>query len=89
MSIFDTIKRLIKGSPDAQAATQHMITVLAAEAVKTGNPTRWLPLPRQWEQLQEGTRTDHPPSEHQLIHKLRAIHGNFTDCSSSQMADQG
>ena len=54
MSIFDTIKRLIKGSPDAQAATQHMITVLAAEAVKTGNPDALVAVAAQWEQLQEG-----------------------------------
>lgn len=54
MSIFDTIKRLIKGSPDAQAATQHMIQVLAAEAVKTGNPDALVAVAAQWEQLQEG-----------------------------------
>ena len=63
MSIFDTIKRLIKGSPDAQAATQHMITVLAAEAVKTGNPDALVAVAAQWEQLQEG-RALMPGTEH-------------------------
>ena len=63
MSIFEQIKRLIKGSPDAQAATQHMITVLAAEAVKTGNPDALVAVAAQWEQLQEG-RMLPPGSEH-------------------------
>lgn len=56
MSIFDQIKRLIKGSPDAQAATQHMIAVLAEEAVKTGNPDALVAVAAQWEQLLEGGR---------------------------------
>lgn len=63
MSIFEQIKRLIKGSPDAQAATQHMITVLAAEAVKTGNPDALVAVAAQWEQLQEG-RMLPPETEH-------------------------
>ena len=56
MSIFDQIKRLIKGSPDAQAATQHMIEVLAGEAVKTGSPDALVAVAAQWEQLLEGGR---------------------------------
>ena len=56
MSIFEQIKRLIKGSPDAQAATQHMIQVLAGEAVKTGNPDALVAVAAQWEQLLEGGR---------------------------------
>lgn len=54
MSIIDTIKRLINGSPDAQAATSKMIEVLAAEAVKTGNPDALVAVAAQWEQLLEG-----------------------------------
>lgn len=53
MIIIDQIKRLINGSPDAQAAMQHMITTLAAEAVKTGNPDALVAVAAQWEQLQE------------------------------------
>lgn len=55
MSIIDTIKRLINGSPDAQAATQHMIQALALEAVKTGQPDALVAVAAQWEQLMEGS----------------------------------
>ena len=55
MSIIDTIKQLIKGSPDAQAATQNMISTLAAEAVKTGNPDALVAVAAQWENLMHGS----------------------------------
>lgn len=55
MTIIDTIRRLINGSPDAKAATSRMIEVLAAEAVKTGNPDALVAVAAQWEQLLEGS----------------------------------
>lgn len=54
MSIIDTIKNLIKGSPDAQAATAKMIEILAAEAIKTGQPDALVAVAAQWENLLEG-----------------------------------
>ena len=54
MSIIDTIKSLIKGSPDAQAATAKMIEILAAEAIKTGQPDALVAVAAQWENLLEG-----------------------------------
>ena len=74
MSIFDQIKRLIKGSPDAQAATQHMIEVLAGEAVKTGNPDALVAVAAQWEQLLEGGQAQLPSAQHSLA----AAHVDFT-----------
>ena len=55
MSIIDTIKQLIKGSPDAQVATQNMISTLASEAVKTGNPDALVAVAAQWENLMHGS----------------------------------
>jgi hypothetical protein len=54
MSIIDTIKSLINGSPDAQAATAKMIEILAAEAIKTGQPDALVAVAAQWENLLEG-----------------------------------
>ena len=68
MSIIDTIKRLIQGSPDAQAATQHMITVLATEAVKTNNPDALVAVAAQWENLLEGSSRALPQSTGEIIH---------------------
>ena len=74
MSIFDQIKRLIKGSPDAQAATQHMIEVLAGEAIKTGNPDALVAVAAQWEQLLEGGQAQLPSAQHSLT----AAHVDYT-----------
>lgn len=63
MSILDTIKRLINGSPDAQAATSKMIEVLAAEAIKTGNPDALVAVAAQWEQLLDGSPAALPSSD--------------------------
>lgn len=62
MSIIDTIKQLIKGSPDAQVATQNMISTLAAEAVKTGNPDALVAVAAQWENLMHGSARALPQS---------------------------
>ena len=62
MSIIDTIKQLIKGSPDAQVATQNMISTLAAEAVKTGNPDALVAVAAQWENLMHGSARALPES---------------------------
>lgn len=54
MTIIDTIKRLIKGSPAAEEATRKMIDALATEAIKTGSPDALVAVAAQWEQLLEG-----------------------------------
>jgi hypothetical protein len=55
MSILATIQRLIQGSPDAQAATSRMIEILAAEAIKSGQPDALVAVAAQWENLLEGS----------------------------------
>ena len=37
-----------RGSPDAQAATAKMIEILAAEAIKTGQPDALVAVAAQW-----------------------------------------
>ena len=54
MSIIDTIKRLIKGSPEAEEATRRMIDALATEAIKTGSPDALVAVAAHWEPLLEG-----------------------------------
>ena len=64
MSIITTIKRLINGSPDAQAATQHMIEVLAVEALKTGQPDALVAVAAQWQDLLDSSNCQSlPPAE--------------------------
>jgi hypothetical protein len=62
MSIIDTIKNLIKGSPDAQVATAKMIEILAAEAIKTGQPDALVAVAAQWENLLEGNSRSLSPA---------------------------
>ncbi len=69
MSIIDTIKSLIKGSPDAQAATAKMIEILATEAIKTGQPDALVAVAAQWENLLEGnSRALAPASVDPSVH---------------------
>ena len=70
MSIIDTIKQLIKGSPDAQVATQNMISTLAAEAVKTGNPDALVAVAAQWENLMHGSARALPDHSNRAIAAL-------------------
>jgi hypothetical protein len=54
MTILSTIRDLIKGSPDAETATRHLMEVLAREAIKTGDPDALVSVAAQWQELLEG-----------------------------------
>lgn len=65
MTILSTIRDLIKGSPDAETATRHLMEVLAREAIKTGDPDALVSVASQWQELLEGRPVRHalPPVE--------------------------
>jgi hypothetical protein len=54
MTILSTIRDLIKGSPDAETATRHLMEVLAREAIKTGDPDALVSVAAQWQELLDG-----------------------------------
>lgn len=73
MSILSTIRDLIKGSPDAETATRHLMEVLAREAIKTGDPDALVSVAAQWQELLEGHPAGLalPAAAHQPISSAR------------------
>ena len=82
MTIIDTIKRLIKGSPAAEEATRQMIDALATEAIKTGSPDALVAVAAQWEQLLEGRALAPAPEQAALAPSVAITTANDMKPSS-------